>query len=130
MTNEKKEEKKFGGFVKPLTEVVDRFKEANEKELGVAKAMFENRKEDLEKYMDSMGKRAEILVDDLKRKRIRFNGEEKGFMSKADCFRDAVGTFQNSFSNVSFENAARVVSEYERWEAIVDVLEGKGGWKK
>ena len=125
-----KKDPKFGGFVKPLTEVVNKFKEANEKELGLAKAMFKNRKEDLEKYMDSMVERAEILVDDLKRKRDRFNCEEKGYMTKADCFREAVGTFQNSFSNVSFENAARVVSEYERWQAIVDVMEGTGGWKK
>jgi len=130
MTNSKKEKGKFGGFVKPLTEVVDKYKEANEKELGLAKAMFESRKEELEKYMDSMVKRAEILVDDLKKMRTRFNGEEKGFMTKADCFREAVGIFQNSFSNVSFENAARVVSEYERWRAIVGVMEGKGGWKK
>jgi hypothetical protein len=130
-----KKEKKFEGFVKPLSDVMNVQEKKKEQNLGLAKAMFEYSEKELEDFVDSMVKRAERLVDDLKRERVYFNEKKdeentakQGLMSRADCFGSMLGTVQNCFNNYSFQDASRYVANYEKNKAIFNVLTGKVRW--
>ena len=103
-----------------------------ELKLELATAMFEYSEKQLEDSVDNMVKRAEDLVNDLKRERGYFNEKknsvEKGLMSRADCFRSMIHTIQSCFNNYSFDDKMRHVSDYEKTKAVKAVLEGNDSW--
>lgn len=127
-----KKEEKFGGFVKPLTEVVEKHKNrewTNEEKVQMAQRMFDSAEENLEEYLDRMVRRAKDLVTDLERnKKYYYESKapdaDNGLMSSADHFRSALRTVQNCFNNYDSSDAARHVAKYERADIALKIFKG------
>jgi len=99
-------------------------------DIEMARHIFEQAEENLEKYMDNMVKRAERLVDDLKRNQHYFmekkkEGADNSLMTRAGSFRSALRTVQNCFNNFDTEDAARYVSAYEKTEVYYKMMKGE-----
>ena len=111
---EKKEEKKW----------------TNEEMVEMAQSMFDMAERDLENHMDDMVKRAENLVDDLKRNKKYFNEYKNGkvenqLMTRGGQFESALRTVQNCFNNYDTSDAARRLAKYEKANALLKTFKGE-----
>ena len=123
MTNLKKEKGKFGGFVKPLTEVVEKHRKwTNEEKVQMAQMMFDRAEKDLVNHMDDMVDRAKRLVAELERQAGYFNQEKE---KRNDYFQYALDEVNNTFGNYRMSDAARKLAKYEKADALLKVFKGE-----
>jgi len=125
MKKTKKEEGKFKGFVKPLTEVVEKHREwTKEEKVQIAQMMFDTAERDLVNHMNSMVDRAKRLVADLERQAAHFNQKEEKNIRK-DYFQYALDEVDNCFSNYRMSDAASKLAKYEKADTLLKVFKGE-----
>lgn len=123
MENSKKEKGKFGGFVKPLTEVVEKHRKwTDEEKVQMAQMMFDTAERDLVNHMNSMVDRAKNLVAELERQAEHFNQEKD---KRNDYFQYALDEVNNCMGNYRMSDAARKLAKYEKADALLKTFKGE-----
>lgn len=121
MTNSKKEKGKFEGFVKPLTEVVEKHREwTKEEKVKMAGHMKRSAERDLDEHMKNMLEKAKRLVQDLERNQARYFSEEEN--KKSSYFQYSLDEVSNCFGNYRMLDAARKLAKYEKADALLKTL--------
>jgi len=116
-----KKEKKFEGFVKPLTEVVGKHREfTNDEKVQMAKMMLNRAEKDLDEHFNDMVARAKRLVADLERQKVHYFGNRK-----SDYFQYALDEVDNCFSNYRMSDAARKLAKFEKADALLKAFKGE-----
>jgi len=120
----KKEEGKFGGFIKPLSEVIKKSgkdvedlsvednKEKTKEKKSHEDFILKLRENDMKEYINNLVRTAEWLLRDLKDYQERLQREEwkDSYAKKEDFVRWAMNIAQQV--NWHFDNGADVVSKY------------------
>jgi len=119
-----KKDPKFGGFVKPLKEVVEKHRKwTDEEKVQMAQMMFDTAERDLVNHFNSMVDRAKRLVSDLERQKVYFFVDNT--QSRKEHFQYALDEVANCFSNYRFSDAARVLAKYEKADSLLKTFKGE-----
>ena len=121
-----KKDPKFGGFVKPLIEVVEKHKSrefTNEEMVETAQQMKRMAEKDLDAHFENMLEKAKRLVCDIERQKTFFYSDHAKV--KSDHFQYTLDEVNNFTSNNRMSDAAQKLAKFIKADTALKIFKGE-----